>query len=400
MLEQPAFGRRLRALRVANGLSLSELSGPGMSISYLSRIESGARPPTAKTMEYLAQRLDIASLSLAADKVAPTLSLRLAAVAAGGDADADALREASRRADTDPGSRWQALWLLAELESRHGRRDEERQTLQALVALSDDVQDPELQVRARTRLARCLRSLGDVSGAQHQVHEAVDLATRHELPPAQQARAVMLMVSTEAELGRLHEARAHADDLVDLVADAPNTLYVEALWTASSIRIRQGDHAAAGDLMKAALARLTSREDLTLWARLRLAAAALYLQMQPPCVDEARQCLHEAGPAVELIGTPLHEEEFQLLNATLAFHSGELEQARKAAAQLRETTTHLTFRDRVRLDMLHYRLEILLGDREAAVSGMKELARQAQEATNIDLAAEIWRTLAETVTAA
>ncbi|MET8228406.1 helix-turn-helix transcriptional regulator, partial [Streptomyces sp. NPDC005301] len=46
MLRQPAFGRRLRGLRVARGLSQTALVGEGMSTGYLSRLESGARQPT------------------------------------------------------------------------------------------------------------------------------------------------------------------------------------------------------------------------------------------------------------------------------------------------------------------------------------------------------------------
>ena len=103
---------------------------------------------------------------------------------------------------------------------------------------------------------------------------------------------------------------------------------------------------------------------------------------------------------MHLIGTPLHREEYRLLEATLVFQLGEVERARTLSRQLREEQQHLTFRDRVRLDMLFYRMEIASGDREAAVAGLKALAETAQEAANMDLAAEIWRTLAESLSAA
>ncbi|MGN5376796.1 helix-turn-helix domain-containing protein [Streptomyces lasalocidi] len=59
MLHQPAFGRRLRKLRQARGLSQTALAGDGMSTGYLSRLESGARQPTERAVAYLAVRLDL-----------------------------------------------------------------------------------------------------------------------------------------------------------------------------------------------------------------------------------------------------------------------------------------------------------------------------------------------------
>lgn len=401
MLEQPEFGLRLRELRVERRLSLSDLSGPGMSISYLSRLESGARPPTEKSVAYLAERLNVSQSTLAAatPAVAPVLSRLLATAASGAEITAETLREALTRQEADPGVRWQALWLLAATESRQGLRDEERATLESLSRLSDEIQDPVLRVRARSRLARCLRSIGDISGAYKQVTEAVALSAEHDLTAVDRARAIMLLVSAEAELGRLAEAREHADDLLRTVPGTPNTLHVEALWTAASVRIRQGDHGAAGELMEQALQLAVSQEDLLLWMRLRLAAAALYLQMQPPRTDQAQQRLAEAAPALHLIGTPLHLEEFQLLEATLAFQLGDVDRAHTLSGRLRDNQQHLTFRDRIRLDMLFFRMEIATGDREAAMAGMKQLAGRAQEAANMDLAAEIWRTLAEALSA-
>ncbi|WP_309051959.1 helix-turn-helix transcriptional regulator, partial [Streptomyces sp.] len=48
MLEQPAFGRRLKRLRRERGISQATLAGGGMSTGYLSRLESGARNPTER----------------------------------------------------------------------------------------------------------------------------------------------------------------------------------------------------------------------------------------------------------------------------------------------------------------------------------------------------------------
>jgi tetratricopeptide (TPR) repeat protein len=52
-------GERLRRLRVDRGLSQRELSGPGVSYAYISRIEAGARRPSVKALRTLAPRLGV-----------------------------------------------------------------------------------------------------------------------------------------------------------------------------------------------------------------------------------------------------------------------------------------------------------------------------------------------------
>ncbi|XIE81676.1 helix-turn-helix domain-containing protein [Streptomyces sp. SBR177] len=65
MLEQPIFGRRLRELRLERGLSQAALAGHEISTGYLSRLESGARPPTDRVVAYLAERLGVPASTFA-----------------------------------------------------------------------------------------------------------------------------------------------------------------------------------------------------------------------------------------------------------------------------------------------------------------------------------------------
>src|SRR5437764_5472052 len=53
------IGRRVRRLRLERGLSQRELSAPGLSYAYISRIEAGARNPSLKALRHLAQRLGV-----------------------------------------------------------------------------------------------------------------------------------------------------------------------------------------------------------------------------------------------------------------------------------------------------------------------------------------------------
>jgi len=54
-----AIGARLRRLRTAGGLSQRELSSPGVSYAYISRIEAGTRNPSIKALRTLAEKLGV-----------------------------------------------------------------------------------------------------------------------------------------------------------------------------------------------------------------------------------------------------------------------------------------------------------------------------------------------------
>src|SRR6476661_10160713 len=58
-------GERLRQLRVASGLTQSELAGERFSKEYISQIERGKTRPTRETIEWLAVRLGVDATFLA-----------------------------------------------------------------------------------------------------------------------------------------------------------------------------------------------------------------------------------------------------------------------------------------------------------------------------------------------
>ena len=56
---RPALGERVRQLRIARGLTQTELAGERFSKEYVSQIERGKTRPTADTVEWLADRLGV-----------------------------------------------------------------------------------------------------------------------------------------------------------------------------------------------------------------------------------------------------------------------------------------------------------------------------------------------------
>src|SRR3954451_18675596 len=58
-LDPQVLGARIKAARVAAGLTQPELAGTDASVAYLSRIESGQRRPNADVLESLAGKLGV-----------------------------------------------------------------------------------------------------------------------------------------------------------------------------------------------------------------------------------------------------------------------------------------------------------------------------------------------------
>ncbi|MFI8193339.1 helix-turn-helix domain-containing protein [Streptomyces sp. NPDC085946] len=402
MLEQPHFGRRLRKLRLERGLSQAAVVGEGMSTGYLSRLESGERRPTPRAVTYLAQRLGVDVSVLSEPQVTGSLSRELAAAAsAPPGTDSTACLAGALRDDeaADPAARWQALWQLSRIDHRNGAYRQECGRLRELIELSDLLAAPELLVRSNVQYARCLRTLGDLRTAEPAAATALAVAHEEALPTADTMAALVALIGIETELGRLDTADLHVHELERTLlpaATAPQA--AEALWTASLVSHRQGDHVTAQNRLETALGLLQGGDDLTLWTRLRTAATAAALEISPPRVEAARRWLGEAEVVIELVGTPPQVQELNALRAHLAFHEGRLDEARALSrALLSDDDLRLPYRERVRLAVLDGRLAILDGRIEEGISALERLGRQATGARNLDLAAHVWQSLATTL---
>ncbi|MGA5552593.1 helix-turn-helix domain-containing protein [Streptomyces pseudogriseolus] len=397
MPHQPAFGRRLRKLRQARGLSQTALAGDGMSTGYLSRLESGARQPTERAVAYLAERLGLEPADFE-EPAGGSLAHALTLVAStGSQAAMDTLREAlAAEGHEAPVLRWQALWQLARQRRLQGDHAGERADLEELVRLGDEVGLVALRVRGLTRLARCLRSLGEITDALDAATTAHHLAREGDLEVEDHAAVLLALVSVEAEAGRTPDARAHTDELVGLVAGRTDALWAEAMWTAAAVRLRQGDPVAAEAYLEEALEKFSSGEDLVLWLRLRLAAAELHLQKLPPDPEAAERCVIAAEPALAFVDTPGLRQDLTAIKADLAFLTARYDDARVLLGELAEAEPRMTYRTRVRLDILRNQLLIRSGDARG-IQGLRALAEQAQADANLGLAAEVWRILAESL---
>jgi transcriptional regulator with XRE-family HTH domain len=126
---EETIGQRVRRLRLERGLSQRELSGPGVSYAYISRIENEGRKPSEKAMRHLAVKLGVTADYIETGRLVPAsadrelratdaeLLLRL-------DGDLSATEETFRSLlgdpDTEPEIRARALAGLGLIKARRG----------------------------------------------------------------------------------------------------------------------------------------------------------------------------------------------------------------------------------------------------------------------------------------
>jgi transcriptional regulator with XRE-family HTH domain len=71
MPRRESVAARLKRLRLDRGMSQRELSAPGVSYAYISRIEAGAREPSVKALRRLAEKLGVSVEHLETGETTP-----------------------------------------------------------------------------------------------------------------------------------------------------------------------------------------------------------------------------------------------------------------------------------------------------------------------------------------
>ncbi len=70
--KQESIGKRIKRLRLEHGLSQRDLSSPGISYAYISRIEADARTPSVKALRRIAGKLGVTVEHLETGYATPT----------------------------------------------------------------------------------------------------------------------------------------------------------------------------------------------------------------------------------------------------------------------------------------------------------------------------------------
>src|SRR5438552_10065133 len=143
---EETIGQRIRRLRLKRGLSQRQLSGPGVSYAYVSRIESGGRKPSLKAMRLLAQRLGVSLEEIETGRRVPAAAdreLRVSdaelALRLGGDLDAagETFEAVLDEEQVEPALAARALAGLGLLAARRGDRQAEVRFLEQAIETGD-----------------------------------------------------------------------------------------------------------------------------------------------------------------------------------------------------------------------------------------------------------------------
>ena len=187
------LGERLRALRIAAGLTQTELAEGRFSKEYISQIERGKTRPTDATIAWLAERLNVdpgfLSVGVSTEertKVEALLSRAEALSEAHSDADAiEAFREARRAVEGTwaPALELRALVGEAWAMQQHGEVNEAVELLVRARELAERHEFSDIdRAEVLFRLGACRWSLSSISTAIALFDEALELAERSGLP--------------------------------------------------------------------------------------------------------------------------------------------------------------------------------------------------------------------------
>lgn len=341
------LGRRLRAARVAQGMTQSAVAGDGLSVAYVSRIESGQRRPTAKVLTELALKLAVPVETLLGgpaphevDEIRLLLDYAELSLESGEPREASVrLREAIERLESSPvdALHRRARFLDARAEEALGNTDG------AIIALEDLLEGHAtglLRIQAGIALSRIYRESGDL-GRAIDSGESV-LAELEELGLDSCDEAVQLAVTVAAahfERGDSgHAVRICRTAMAKAEALGSPKARASAYWNASAMQARRGELREAVPLAERALALLSEGQDVRNLVRLRTELGRLQLELDPPAVEEAR---HNLEQAVEELAwssaAPVDRAWTHLGLARARFLGGDLVGCRELTAEVRST---------------------------------------------------------------
>jgi tetratricopeptide (TPR) repeat protein len=338
-LDPGELGARIKAARVAAGLTQPALAGNDASVAFLSRIESGQRRASTEllttfaarlgvTVEYLvlgdgwedARRLELqldhAELSLAGGEATNALDLAR-----------DVLTHAGLEAVA--GGSVRARYVEAAALDALGDADAVAAFQQLLVGAAESA----IHIKAATALCRIWREQGQFDRAIACAQSALGDAPPEVLGSEEGIRLSVTLAAALFVAGRAEEAAelcdraiAESERLSSPVARA------SAYWNASVIRAESGDLAEALPLAKRALHLLENTERVRDIGRLRTQLSAIMLRTDPPRLEDAQEQLRLADTELDWSeANPADKARNDLVNAQALLMDGDTERAHDRA---------------------------------------------------------------------
>jgi len=298
------LGRRMRAARIAAGMTQAAVAADEVSAAYLSRIEDGSRRPEAGLLERMAARmgttLEELVTGVSRDKVRELrLAVDHAELSLAGGEPKRALEHVSAVLGEIPDGQLPDLRRAAE-QVRAGALEAIGDFNGAILALEDLTSTPTPDaswLRALIALSRCYRDSGDFNRAIEVGERASQVIADLGIQGLTEAiQLTVTIASAYHRRGDVEQAKRMCMRALDDADryDSP-VAKASAYWNASNIeRAANGATPAAVEMSRKALALFELGEDTRNLGKLRTAVANLQLAQDPPDAHAALETLDRA----------------------------------------------------------------------------------------------------------
>jgi transcriptional regulator with XRE-family HTH domain len=334
------IGARLKRLRLQRGLSQRDLSSPGVSYAYISRIEAGARTPSVKALRKLSQKLGVSVEYLETGR-----DIR--------DVDDRELRLAD-----------------AELELRLAENTvEAERKLSALLEEASAAGDAVSATRARLALGLVAAHRGNHLDAVERLEPVLE----HEsVSPDSRPDVYATLGQSYASLGAPDRAVRLFEGCLDELGDKPEHA-PSRIWFATLLSYAltdSGDYEGAREVIRSALA--VNEIDTDPYSRMRLYWSRARLAGIEGRSAEALESMREAIALLKATDDSLHLARAYLMSAGIEANDGH---ADRAAQHLHEAKRLLGSSaqpiDKGMLLIGRSRVAALEGDATAAVDNAR-----------------------------
>jgi tetratricopeptide (TPR) repeat protein len=328
-----AVGERLRTARVRAGLSQRQLSFPGCSPAYISRIESGDRIPSLQLLRELGRKLGVTEDYLATGATADgpvglieaELALRL------DDLDtAERLYGEAFALSDAPEARARALEGLGQLAFRRGKPREAIKHFEEALRLYGDPEGRHASLA--DSLGRAYASIGELESSIGIFERCLEQARERE-DVIEEMRFLVLLAYALVDAGNFGRAEELLGYALALGKDMDDPhIHVSLYWSQSRLHAERNDSETASRYARRALEYLLLTEDSR---RTALAYQLLaHIELDRGHADEARELLEHGWPLLEHSGNALERAQYRLEEARTLAKLGRTEEAAALAMQI------------------------------------------------------------------
>jgi tetratricopeptide (TPR) repeat protein len=356
-------GIRLKAARERAGLSQRQLSFPGCTAAYISRIEAGARVPSLQMINQLALRVEVSGQWLAtgveSESQEPLQLIEAEVALRLGEVD-----EAERlfRAHLQPGdpARATALAGLGQIAFRAERVDEAIELLEQALAAhkGSTLPDPG----AVDTLGRAYAIAGAMESSIA-LFERARAEAAEAGAPLEQLRFAVLLANALIDVGAFGKAERALAEVIRIADDSADPVTsARIFWSQSRLHSMRGEPALAGRYARRALAILERTENDAYVAMAYHLAA--YAEIESGQFEEALLLL---GRGRELFGAELGKRDdarFSIEEARALVGLERHAEAARAASRALELLDAMQPADRGRARVILADVFLAAGDRE------------------------------------